>query len=82
MPFLADESCDFAIIRALRDAGEDVAAIAEIAPGADDVTVLDMARRDERVLLTEDKDFGNLLFAGGYPTGGVICSDTPSLHGP
>ena len=71
MPFLADESCDFAVVRALRDAGEDVIAVAEVAPGADDRIVLEMGQRDGRVLLTEDKDFGNLVFAAGHPTGGV-----------
>ena len=34
--FLADESCDFVIVRALRAAGHDVTAVAEIALGAED----------------------------------------------
>ncbi len=32
MRFLADESCDFSVVRALRSAGHDVAAIAEVSP--------------------------------------------------
>ncbi|MGH9524422.1 MAG: DUF5615 family PIN-like protein [Terriglobales bacterium] len=38
--FLADESCDFAVVRALRDAGHDVAAVAELSLGATDEAVL------------------------------------------
>jgi hypothetical protein len=32
MRFLADESCDFRVVRALRDAGHDLIAVAEAAP--------------------------------------------------
>ena len=58
MRFLADESCDFGIVRALRAAGHDVKAVAEAALGAADAVVLELAARERRVLLTEDKDFG------------------------
>jgi predicted nuclease of predicted toxin-antitoxin system len=58
--FLADESCDFAVVTALRTAGDDATAIVEINPGAEDEAVLARARSEARVLLTEDKDFGLL----------------------
>jgi len=38
--FLADESCDFAVVRALRAVGHDVAAIAEISARATDEVVI------------------------------------------
>ena len=60
MRFLADESCDFAVVTALRAAGHDVSAVVEISPRAKDVAVLALARSEARVLLTEDKDFGLL----------------------
>ena len=41
--FLADESCDFAFVRALRKVGYDVMAIAEFMPGASDLKVLESA---------------------------------------
>ncbi len=63
MRFLADESCDFAVVRALRAAGHDVLAIAELTPRAEDDAVTDLAVREERLLLTEDKDFGRLVYA-------------------
>jgi len=72
MNFLADESCAAPVIRALRAAGHDVLAIAEVAGGANDEQVLERAVREQRVLVTEDLNFGNLVFARGLPTPGVI----------
>lgn len=77
MRFLADESCDFTVVTALRAAGHDVSAIAEINPGAKDPAVLALARSEQRVLLTEDKDFGLLAYAGGKETAGVILIRFP-----
>lgn len=57
MRLLADESCDFSVVRALRGAGHDVIAVAELFPNLDDSLILDLALREQRVLLTEDKDF-------------------------
>jgi len=37
MKLVADESCDFAVVRALRDAGMDVLAIAEVSPTLTDI---------------------------------------------
>jgi predicted nuclease of predicted toxin-antitoxin system len=60
MRILVDESCDFGVVRMLRAVGHDVEAICEEAPSSRDADVLDRAFRDGRVLLTEDKDFGEL----------------------
>ena len=65
MLFLADESCDFAVVRALRDEGHDVLAVAEAARGAKDPEVVRLARDEGRVLLTEDKDFGWYVYVAG-----------------
>lgn len=78
MHFLADESCDFAVVRALRAAGYDVKAVAEVALGATDDVVLELASRERCVLLTEDKDFGQLIFAAGSSTYGVILIRYPA----
>jgi predicted nuclease of predicted toxin-antitoxin system len=72
MNFLADESCPGPVIRALLDAGHDVVAISEVAAGAADEQVLERALNENRVLITEDKDFGELLYARGRSSGGVI----------
>ena len=72
MRFLADESCDYAVIPALRSAGHDVVAIADAYAQAPDIEVAALAVSDGRVLLTEDKDFGQLVFAYGEPSLGVV----------
>lgn len=78
MRFLADESCDFAVVRALREAGHDVVAVAELEPGTEDGAVIERAVGDRRVLLTEDKDFGQLLFASRRPSAGVVFIRFPA----
>jgi len=78
MRFLADESCDFTIVRALRAAGHDIVAVSEISPRADDAAVIAEALVGRRVLLTEDKDFGQLVYAEGHLTSGVILVRFPA----
>ncbi|MEW6107291.1 MAG: DUF5615 family PIN-like protein [Bacillota bacterium] len=51
LAFLADESCDFAVVRALRGAGYDVLAAVETCRGADDEHLIELARRSEEFLL-------------------------------
>ena len=72
MRFLADESCDFAVVRVLRGAGHDVAAVCELSRGATDDVVIEIAVRENRILLTEDKDFGQLVHAQAANPPGVI----------
>jgi len=76
--FLADESCDFAAVRALRREAFDVLSVAEVSPGADDAHVLASALTENRVLITEDKDFGQLVFAAGNKNVGVVLIRFPS----
>jgi len=78
MRFLADENCDFAVIEALQAAGFDVTSVREVMPGADDDAVIHMAVREARVLLTEDKDFGQLLFASSAQSPGIILIRFPA----
>ena len=72
MRFLADEGCDFSIVRAIRAAGHDVVAIREFAPGVPDEHVIRLAVADQRILLTEDRDFGRLVFASAMDSPGVV----------
>ena len=78
MKFLADESVDFGVVRALRAAAFDVLAVAELDPGISDKMVAEQAYREERILLTEDKDFGQLVYATGALAHGVIFVRFPS----
>jgi len=78
MRFLANESRDFAIVRALRGAGHDIIAVAEISPRAEGPEVIDLAVTTGRLLLTEDKDFGRVVFADRRASGGVILLRFPA----
>ncbi|MEP0773286.1 MAG: DUF5615 family PIN-like protein [Acidobacteriota bacterium] len=78
MRFLADESCDAAVARALRAAGHDVVEVREVCPGADDEAVVQLAVRESRTLLTEDKDFGQLFFASASQSPGVVLIRFPA----
>lgn len=76
--FFADESCDFAIVRGLRSIGFDVMAVVEDMPGIQDSAVLKAAADENRILLTEDKDFGEWVFAHKSVTSGVVLIRYPS----
>jgi predicted nuclease of predicted toxin-antitoxin system len=75
--FLADESCDFVVVRALRAAGFDVAAVSEVMIRSDDRELIEQASREQRILITEDKDFGWLVFASHFDSPGVILIRFP-----
>ena len=62
MELIADESVDFGIIALLRKKGIVVISITEDFPRADDTKVLEIANNKELLLLTEDKDFGELAY--------------------
>ncbi len=79
MKFLADESFDFRLMRALQTRGHDVITVSDHAPGADDATVMRLAASQNRVLLTEDKDFGWLVYVSGLPACGVILLRCPEV---
>jgi predicted nuclease of predicted toxin-antitoxin system len=70
--FLADESVDRPIVDSLRQRGHDVLYVAEMEPGISDDAVLDLANREGALLLTGDKDFGELVFRLGRFAPGVI----------
>jgi hypothetical protein len=76
--FLADESCDFAVVRALRSSGFDVVAVSEIAPRLTDRAVVELAIRERRIILTEDKDFGQLAYSSQKPGPGIILIRFPT----
>ncbi len=59
---LADESVDFAIISKLRELDFPVISITETRSGISDDKVLELAVEQDLLLITEDKDFGELTF--------------------
>ena len=72
MRWLADESVDGAVVRRLRADGHDVESVDESSPGAPDEEVLTSAAGSGRVLLTADKDFGELVYRLGRAHAGVV----------
>ena len=78
--FLADEGCDFAVVRALHDADFDVVAICAIMPRSTDSDILKQAHAENRVLLTEDKDFGWLVFVSHADSAGVVLIRFPGKN--
>jgi len=78
MRFLADECCDFAAVRALRLQGHDVLAVSEFQSRSVDRDLIELASSETRVLLTEDKDFGWLVYAARVNSPGVILMRFPA----
>jgi predicted nuclease of predicted toxin-antitoxin system len=73
MRVLANETIPAAVINALVSRGHDVKWIRTTAPGASDKTVLEIAQREGRLIVTFDKDFGELAFRAGLPsTCGIV----------
>jgi predicted nuclease of predicted toxin-antitoxin system len=70
--FLADESVERLIVERLRQDGHVVEHIREVSPGVPDDVVLERANREGVPLLTEDKDFGELIYRLGYSSFGVV----------
>jgi len=78
MKLVADESCDFSVVTGLRGAGHDVVAICEKMIGVSDEVVIALASSEKRLLLTEDKDFGQLVFAAAKENSGVVLVRYPT----
>lgn len=72
MKIVADEGVDVQIVALLRREGHQVWYVAEMQPGTPDDAVLELANRVGALLLTADKDFGELVFRQHRLTPGVI----------
>jgi len=76
--FLLDESAEYRLAAFLADQGHDVTAIAHDCPQAlTDVEVLRVAVNEQRILITNDRDFGELAFRRGLRHCGVILFRLP-----
>jgi predicted nuclease of predicted toxin-antitoxin system len=70
--FAADEGVDQQIVDALRKAGHDVLYAAESEPSGPDDALLKRAAAEARILITPDKDFGELVYRQKKATHGVL----------
>ena len=73
MKFLLDQSTDASIIPYLNQLGHDATRIASDYPaGLPDQEVLSISHQEERILITDDRDFGKLVFRLRLPHPGII----------
>lgn len=72
MRFLADQNVEPPTVGLVRDAGHDVVSVRETMPGASDEEVLRVAHDESRILITNDKGFGDRIYRMREPCVGVL----------
>lgn len=72
MNFTADEGVDGSLVAKLRAVGHDVLYFAETAQSTDDEAILERSNRENRILITRDKDFGELVYRMKQIHAGII----------
>ncbi len=72
MKWLADANVEVAIVEWLRTCNHDVLWAAEMSPSTPDSCLLATAKEEERILLTHDRDFGEMVFRRKLVGHGVI----------
>jgi len=72
MKFLADENLEYSIISFLREKNIDVVAVRDIMKGVSDSKIIEYAFENSLVIITSDKDFGELTFRLKRPNHGII----------
>lgn len=72
MRFLVDECTGPLVASWLRQEGHDVFSVFDSARGASDADVLQRSVEEDRILITNDKDFGERVYREGAPHRGVI----------
>jgi len=72
MRFLVDECTGKKLAKLLEKESHNVLFVGDIMPSASDDEVIRKAEKDNGILITDDKDFGELVFRLGKPTKGVI----------
>ncbi len=81
--FLIDENVGFSILKHLRELGYDTKSVSELFPSLDDIFLLESAYREERIIITNDKDFGHLIFKYHLPAIAIILlrfnDESPAL---
>ncbi len=72
MKFLANENLPMGVIMELRKLGHDILRVDEVKKGMKDLDVLNLSAKEKRILITFDKDFGELVVKEGKKSNGVI----------
>jgi predicted nuclease of predicted toxin-antitoxin system len=79
MRFLADENVSRRVIERLRSAGFDVKSIGEMKSGIPDKDVLSTADAEDLILITEDRDFGELVIRQQLAVRGIVLLELDRL---
>jgi predicted nuclease of predicted toxin-antitoxin system len=69
---VVDESVDYSVVTELRSKGYNVYAVVEKLPSIPDKEVLSVAFQNNALLITEDKDFGELVYRFQLPHKGIL----------
>ena len=72
MRFMVDECTGPNVVKWLKKAGHEIFSVYDEARGIDDETVLNTANKENFILITNDKDFGELIFKLKKPHKGVV----------
>lgn len=72
MRFLVDENIGKSIVSYLRNVDHDVKWVKEVRPGISDIEILKLAVKERRVIITYDRDFGEIIFLRKEKHCGVI----------
>ena len=78
MRLVADENLDLTVVKRLREAGHEVFAVVEMEPGIPDEAVLGLANSHGAMLVTEDKDFGEIGIGSPRLRTAICRSTIPS----
>lgn len=70
--FIVDECTGIAVAHFLRDQGFDTVSVSEESPQTSDRAILQRAVAEQRIVVTNDKDFGDMVFRDNYPHCGVL----------
>ena len=72
MKFLADVNIEKSLVDEVRGMGYDIIWVADVDRYLDDMSVFKMAKKSNRILLTNDKDFGEIVFRQKLVPAGVV----------
>jgi predicted nuclease of predicted toxin-antitoxin system len=75
--FLVDVNIGLAVTNSLRKSGYDVTFAGDVDWSMPDLQLLSLAQREERIIITMDTDFGELVYHSGQPHAGVLLLRAP-----
>ena len=78
--FLIDVNAGIAIATALRDAGHDVLFVGDLDWRMPDADMLSLAHREQRIVLTMDTDFGEMVYGSGLPHAWILLLRMPGAR--